>query len=241
MGNATHVTIATSSGLTWLALVTHFGLGLVGIVTGAIALSVAKGGTTHKQVGLWFAWAMGLTGVVAAGIAVYETKVGSVVGGLLTTYFAVTATTTLRPLTTRTRPRDVALAAFAFAVAFSGYWSGIVTMQTPGMRNDSGAPAPMIFFLATVTLSAAIGDARIIRAGGITGGRRLARHLWRMCFALFIATGSFFLGQMKFLPRPLHILPLLLGVAVSPLVVLLYWMWRVRIRKAFPRLARMTA
>ena len=45
---------------------------------------------------------------------------------------------------------DVALAAFAFAVALSGYWSGVVAMQTPNMRNDSGAPAPMIFFLAAV-------------------------------------------------------------------------------------------
>ncbi|MFL5381463.1 MAG: hypothetical protein ACJ8GN_02940 [Longimicrobiaceae bacterium] len=51
-----------------------------------------------------------------------------------------------------------------------------------------------------------------------------------MCFALFIASGSFFLGQMKFLPEPLRILPLMLALGVAPLFVLLYWMWRVRLR-----------
>ena len=77
---------------------------------------------------------------------------------------------------------------------------------------------------------AAIGDLRAIRAGGLSGSRRLARHLWRMCFGLFIATGSFFLGQMKFIPEPVRILPLVLVLAFAPIPFLLYWMWRVRIR-----------
>jgi hypothetical protein len=51
-----------------------------------------------------------------------------------------------------------------------------------------------------------------------------------MCFGLFIATGSFFLGQMKFIPEPARIMPLLLVLAFAPLVFLLYWMWRVRVR-----------
>jgi hypothetical protein len=51
-----------------------------------------------------------------------------------------------------------------------------------------------------------------------------------MCFALFIATGSFFLGQMKFIPEPVRIVPLLLVLALAPLPFLLYWMWRVRVR-----------
>ena len=52
-----------------------------------------------------------------------------------------------------------------------------------------------------------------------------------MCFALFIATGSFFLGQMKFIPEPIRIVPVISALAVAPLVILLYWMWRVRLRR----------
>jgi hypothetical protein len=50
-----------------------------------------------------------------------------------------------------------------------------------------------------------------------------------MCFALFIATGSFFLGQMKFIPEPVRIVPLLLVLAFAPILFLIYWMWRVRV------------
>jgi hypothetical protein len=46
-----------------------------------------------------------------------------------------------------------------------------------------------------------------------------------------IATGSFFLGQMKFIPAPIRIVPVLFVLAIAPLVVLVYWMWRVRIRR----------
>jgi membrane protein DedA with SNARE-associated domain len=52
-----------------------------------------------------------------------------------------------------------------------------------------------------------------------------------MSFGLFIASGSFFLGQMKFIPEPIRIVPLIVILAVSPLVILLYWMWRVRLKQ----------
>ena len=88
----------------------------------------------------------------------------------------------------------------------------------------------MIFFIATICLLAALGDFRMIRAGGLRGTRRLTRHLWRMCFGLFIATGSFFLGQMQFVPAPIRVVPLLVVLAVAPLLFLMYWLWRVRLR-----------
>ena len=67
----------------------------------------------------------------------------------------------------------------------------------------------------------------MILARGFRGTHRIARHLWRMCFALFIATGSFFLGQAKVIPKPIRIVPLLAIPALLPLVLLLYWLARV--------------
>jgi hypothetical protein len=58
-----------------------------------------------------------------------------------------------------------------------------------------------------------------------------------MCFGLFIASGSFFLGQMRFFPRPIRIPGLLMVPAVLPLVALLYWLWRVRVRRNLRGLA----
>jgi hypothetical protein len=124
----------------------------------------------------------------------------------------------------------VALMILAFAMAASMLANGVVVWQKPG-HMQAGVPAGMILFLGTVCLLAAIGDLRMIREGGLRGTRRLARHLWRMCFGLFIATGSFFLGQMKFIPAPIRVVPLLFVLAIGPLVILVYWMWRVRLRR----------
>jgi hypothetical protein len=89
----------------------------------------------------------------------------------------------------------------------------------------------MTLFISSIALSAGVGDLRILRSGPLRGARRIARHLWRMCFALFVASGSFFLGQADEIPEPLRIYPVLTLLAVLPLVALLYWLWRVRIRR----------
>jgi hypothetical protein len=176
-----------------------------------------------------FAYAMGVAGLFAAIVAFYEGKTGMVVGGLSILYFVFTATTTVKPLPAYQRPIDTVLMVLVLMTAMFTFRDGMVVWAMPRHMRE-GVPAGMAFFLATIYLLAGIGDARVLRAGTITGTRRLARHLWRMCFALFIATGSFFLGQMKFIPEPIRYLPALLALGVAPLFVLLYWMWRVRLR-----------
>ena len=224
-----HLTIATSSGIVWLTLVTHFGAALLALLAGTIALAVAKGGRLHKQSGLVFTWAMITTGILASVLSAYEGK--SVVGGLFVCYLVFTATTTVKPLPRAGRGVAVGLMIFAFATAVAMYMQGLVVWQKPH-HMLAGVPAGMIFFLGTVSLLAAIGDLRMILEGGLRGTRRLARHLWRMCFGLFVATGSFFIGQMNFIPAPIRVVPLLFVLGVAPLFILLYWMWRVRLRRS---------
>ena len=76
------------------------------------------------------------------------------------------------------------------------------------------------------------GDIRMIRVGGLTGASRLARHLWRMCWALWIAAASFFWGQAKVIPEAIRIIPLLSVPVLAVLVTMLYWLWRVRIKRS---------
>lgn len=224
------VTFANSSSVVWLALAVHFAAGLVSIVAGAIALSVAKGGRLHKQSGSLFTWAMVVLGLTAAGIGAYESRPSQVFGGLLAAYLVFSAMTTVKPLPGIGRRFAVALAVLVFACAGANLYAGVTEWLDP-MVKVVGRPRvvpPLIG--GTVFLLAAIGDLRAIRSGGLRGARRLARHLWRMCFGLFVATGSFFLGQMKFIPEPVRIVPVLLVLAFAPILFLLYWMWRVRVR-----------
>jgi hypothetical protein len=224
------VTFTTSSGIVWLALGIHFAAGLVAIVAGTIALAVAKGGRLHKQSGLVFTWAMVGLGLTAAGIGTYENIPSQVFAGLLVVYLVFTAMTTVKPFPGIGSRVNVLLMVLAFAYAVASLYGGMTEWLDPTVEVVGRPRVVPPLVIGTVMLLAAIGDLRANRAGGLRGSPRLARHLWRMCFALFIATGSFFLGQMKFIPEPVRIVPLLLVLAFAPIVFLIYWMWRVRIR-----------
>ena len=68
-----------------------------------------------------------------------------------------------------------------------------------------GVPFFVSFFMATILALAAAGDVRMWRSAALPAAVRIARHLWRMCFALFIAAGSFFSIRervAKILPEP---------------------------------------
>jgi hypothetical protein len=54
-----------------------------------------------------------------------------------------------------------------------------------------------------------------------------------MCAALFIASGSFFLGPVRRIPEPLRI-PALRLIPLVVLVTMAYWLWRYR-RKRISR------
>ena len=92
----------------------------------------------------------------------------------------------------------------------------------------------MFFFIASVLFLAAAGDVRIMRFGVPRGGPHLARHLWRMCFALFIAAGSFFSIRervAKILPEPFTTAPMRALPILLVFGAMFYWLWKVRSRR----------
>jgi hypothetical protein len=135
---------------------------------------------------------------------------GNVFAGLMTAYFVGTALTTVRPVSPWTRRINVAALTVAVGLALVDIVGGVKAFNSPrGSLN--GVPFLMLFFLATVMILAAAGDVHIMRFGVPRGGPRLARHLWRMCFALFIAAGSFFSIRervAKILPEPFTTAPM---------------------------------
>jgi len=55
-----------------------------------------------------------------------------------------------------------------------------------------------------------------------------------MCFALWIATTSFFLGQAKVFPEPIRIMPLLAIPVLLVLLLMFYWLVRALVMKRYP-------
>ena len=223
------LTLAASTGLPFLSLAFHVGVGTIALLAGSIAIAARKGGRWHRKSGMIFVYTMIATGLTAAGISVYEGK--SAGAGVFTAYFVFTAYTALRPLPRAGRSVDIALMLLAFTLAVAGYANAFTALDRPG-NQINGVPAGMLFFLSTINMLAAIGDLRMILVGGLQGSRRIARHLWRMCFGLFIATGSFVaqLAAMTFMPGWMRSVPVIIALAAGPLVVMLYWMWRIRLR-----------
>jgi hypothetical protein len=87
-----------------------------------------------------------------------------------------------------------------------------------------------LYTVTSVLAIAALGDARVAIAGGIAGAARIARHLWRMCLGLTIAVGSAFTnGFARFLPGPYHVPPAFFLPLFVPVVLLIFWMIRVRL------------
>jgi hypothetical protein len=207
----------------------HIAAGALAMVLGAAALSVKKGGAIHRRSGLGFVYAMFALGITAAIL-------GNVLGGLMTIYFVGTALTTVRPQSPWTRSSNVAALTVAVGLALVDIAGGVKAFNSP-RRALNGVPFLMLFFLATVMILAAAGDMRIIRFG-VPGGRpRLARHLWRMCFALFIAAGSFFSVRArvaKILPGPFTTAPMRALPIVLVFAAMFYWLWRVRSRSPLP-------
>ena len=125
-------------------------------------------------------------------------------------------------------------------------WISGLKVVRSGASSQDGVPVGMTFFMGSVMLLAAVGDVRMLVSGGVFGAKRIARHLWRMCFGLFIAAGSFFFGGSN---RPLRLLStvgigkyrspalfnttLYLILTILPLILLIFWRIRVRLTNAY--------
>jgi uncharacterized membrane protein len=216
-----------------LLLPIHVAAGGFALVLGAVALLAKKGKTLHRRSGLLFVYSSLVMGISAAIL-------GNIGGGLMTVYFVVTALTTVRPVSPWIRRINIAALAVAAGLAFLDILGGVKAFNSPA-RSLNGVPFPMLFFIATIMMLAAIGDVRIMRFGMPRGGPRLARHLWRMCFALFIAAGSFFSIRervAKILPEPFTTGPMRMLPILLIFVAMFYWLWRVRGRSTLPVVVR---
>jgi hypothetical protein len=67
------------------------------------------------------------------------------------------------------------------------------------------------------------------------GTQRLARHLWRMCFALFIASMSLFVARQHLFPAILRTTGALYVLSFSPLLLMIFWLIRIRVANAYKR------
>src|SRR3569832_2628943 len=171
-------------------LATHIGGGVIGMISGFAAVAMPKGGRAHAIAGTIFLVAMICMATVGAAVAPFlpEPSMITTVAGLFTLYLIGTAWMTARRPAGTVGRFEVGAAGLGATVGLAAAgWVVWNLNQTHPIGPPEGV-APAVF--AAVMLLAVLADAAMIRAGGITGRARTARHLWRMLLALFVAAGS---------------------------------------------------
>ncbi len=225
----------------------HITGGIVGMLSGSAALIFRKGGSKHVLAGKVFVASMLIMAAGAVYLAIVKHQPGNLGGGILTFYLILTGWLTARRKDGQTSKYDWLAFLIPLALGVFTWMNGIRVLRS-GATSEAGVPVGMTFFLGTVMLLAAAGDVRMLLRGGVSGTKRIVRHIWRMCFGLFIAAGSFFLGPSN---RPLRLLStvgigqhlspaifstsLYIVLSVLPLFLLIFWVLRVWLGKAYRR------
>lgn len=207
-------------------LLLHILAGAIGLASGAIALYATKGAILHRTSGTVFVYAMLVMSASGAVIAVLRTQMLSVIVGVLTFYLVCTALLAVRRPAVSSRLVYLGAMLVALTIGIAGVYFGFEALNNATGEKD-GFPALPYFLFGGVALLAGLLDARMLREPSLRGAHRLARHLWRMCFALFIAAASFFLGQPQVFPEPVRNSGLLAFPVLAVLALMVYWLVRV--------------
>jgi uncharacterized membrane protein len=222
-----------------LILPLHIATATIALLAGFLALYVAKGATLHRRAGVVFVGAilvMAACGIVIAAARGKAPAVNIPVA-LLTMYLVITGFTAVHPVDLGKRWLPRLLLLLAAGIGVTDLVFGFQAVANGGRRQ--GIPAVAFFIFGVVALLASALDLRMIRAGGLHGAPRLARHLWRMSAALLVATLSF-VSRPRLFPALLRSTPVLLLPVVAVLVTMIYWLWRVRAKRARRFVARLS-
>jgi uncharacterized membrane protein len=208
-------------------LVFHICAGTIGMLSGAAAMSFRKGSRRHCLAGNVFVIVMLGLSVSGAYLGFMKHQKLNGLQGVLTFYLVTTAWLTARRRDGQTGIFDWGALVVPSAVAAGLAIYGLEAANSQTGEKD-GYPAGAYFIFGFMALLFAAGDVRILVRGGVSGSQRIARHLLRMCYALFTASASFFLGQQQVFPAALRKTNVLFIPAFLPLILMVFWLFRVR-------------
>lgn len=208
-------------------LAVHIAAGSIAILAGTGAVAARKGGTLHARAGNCFFAAMLVLGVTASILEPFRTPPGSPISGAMVCYFVSTSWVAARRRDGTTGVFEIVACVAALGIGAAMAWGGFT-----GVAKTPVGSGP-VFALAGLCVFAGLLDLNVILRAKLTTVQRISRHLWRMCFGFFIATGSFFLGQQQVFPQALHRSPILFVLALAPFAIMAFWLVRVRVGQRF--------
>jgi hypothetical protein len=208
-------------------LLLHIASGTLGMLSGFVAIFLRKGSRRHGLAGNVFVLAMISLSVTGTYLALMKSQPGNVMGGIVTFYLVTTAWLTARRRDGQPGMFDWGALMIAVGLAAFAITSGIEAVLSPSGLKYDYPPWPY-FMMGSVATLAVIGDIRMMVRRGIHGTQRIARHLWRMSFALFIAASSIFMARQQIFPAFMRKTGMLMVLSFLPLALMVFWLIRVR-------------
>jgi uncharacterized membrane protein len=231
--------------MTRLAFALHIIGGTVALLAGTLALFSAKGARLHRVAGAVFFASMLVMASFAdyLAVAMPDQYVNFFIGTFAIYLVATAWLTVRRGEGSIGLAEKIGLGVIVFLLLpFAALSFELATGIAPAFESAMPLRGPVLIALYTFTgliALAALGDVRLVWAGGIAGARRIGRHLWRMCVGLSMAAGSAFTnGLPRLLPHGVRIpLPLLFVPQLAVLALLIFWAVRVRFTGWYSRAA----
>jgi hypothetical protein len=200
-----------------------------------VAAFARKGGHLHRKAGTVFVVSMSVMAMFAICLAIVLSDQVNLFIGTFALYLVATAWMTVRrgEETSGLFEKIALIVALGLCAPFGFLTFQLLTGMTPFIKSTVPFEGPVliaIYVFTSVLALAAIGDARLVLGGGVSGAPRIARHLWRMCLGLTLAAGSFFTNALpRLLPQPVHITAIFFLPQLLLLGFLMFWMIRVRL------------
>jgi hypothetical protein len=207
--------------------------GIVGtgiVISGIIALISTKGSKIHRKSGRFFALALCVMAAVIVTTAFLASHLVSTLGITFTAlacYLVLTSWATVRiPSATLDKFSYVAPIVAGSIGMIALYWGSMAALGYEEVDDD--IPVAAYFVFSGLAFLSACGDVATILKGGAVGAQRLARHLWRMCFALYLFTATLFTGPGSVVfPEEIRGSWVFMIPELSVLALSLYWLTRV--------------
>lgn len=209
-------------------LLTHISTAVVGILSGFLSMAFRKGSGLHRAAGDVFVVSMLIMSAAGVFIAAFlKPNIGNVMGGSLTFYLVGTGWLAGRRKERRIGAYDFAGLAVVSAIVVSEFIFGVQASMSP-THLKAGYPPFLFFTFGTISLLFASSDVRMILRGGVEGSKRIARHLFRMCLALMMASLSFYPSRAHLFSKAVNSSGVLYLPHIALLISMIYWLIRVR-------------
>lgn len=195
----------------------HIITGTILFISGFGSLLFSKGEKLHRISGNIFFFFL----LLSAGTAAILSDDPTI--AFTSIYFASTAWIVTLRIEKKTGMFEI-IAFLAISLLCSRYFYVAVTSEPSFMVT-------MYYIFGNVALIAALLDLNMIIRGGLSGKHRIARHLWRMCYALlgavlsFVANASDYWSEYFAEDLPIYFM----------IVILFYWLIKVLFTKWFDK------